>query len=59
MENGLEAELDDELSYNKYDCKHKDIDNSRNGHSSKRLRISFGEMDVSVPRDRTGEFESR
>ena len=35
MENGLEAELDDELGYSKYDYKNKDTDNSRNGHSSK------------------------
>ena len=57
MENGLEAELDDELGYSKYDYKSKDTDNSRNGHSSKRLRTSFGDVDVSVPRDRKGEFE--
>lgn len=57
MENGLEAELDDELDYSKYDYKNKDTDNSRNGHSSKRLRTSFGEVDVSVPRDRKVEFE--
>ena len=31
MENGLEAELDDELGYSKYDYKNKDTDNSRNG----------------------------
>ena len=31
----LEAELDDELGYSKYDYKSKDTDNSRNGHSSK------------------------
>ena len=35
MENGLEAELDDELGYSKYDYKNKDTDNSRNGHSRK------------------------
>lgn len=57
MENGLDAELDDELGYSKYDYKNKDTDNSRNGHSSKTLRTSFGEVDVSVPRDRKGEFE--
>ena len=32
-------------------------DNSRNGHSSKTLRTSFGDVEVSVPRDRKGEFE--
>lgn len=57
MENGLEAELDDELGYSKYDYKNKDTDNSRNGHSHKTLRTSFGDVAVSVPRDRKGEFE--
>ena len=57
MENGLDAELDDELGYSRYDYKNKDTDNSRNGHSSKTLRTSFGDVEVSVPRDRKGEFE--
>lgn len=57
MENGLDAELDDELGYSKYDYKNKDTDNSRNGHSSKTLRTSFGDVEVSVPRDRKGEYE--
>ena len=57
MENGLDAELDDELGYSKYDYKNKETDNSRNGHSRKTLRTSFGDVEVSVPRDRKGEFE--
>ena len=57
MENGLEAELDEDLGYSKYDYKNKATDNSRNGHSSKNLWTSFGEVEVSVPRDRKGEFE--
>ena len=57
MENGLDAELDEELGYSKYDYKNKDTDNSRNGHSSKTLRTSVGDVEVSVPRDRKGEFE--
>ena len=57
MENGLDAELDEELGYSRYDYKDKDTDNSRNGHSSKTLRTSFGDVEVSVPRDRKGEFE--
>ena len=57
MENGLDAELDDELGYSKYDYKNKETGNSRNGHSSKNLRTSFGDVEVSVPRDRKGEFE--
>ena len=57
MENGLDAELDDELGYSRYDYKSMNTDNSRNGHSSKTLRTSFGDVEVSVPRDRQGEFE--
>ena len=57
MENGLDAELDEELGYSKYDYRNKETDNSRNGHSSKILRTSFGDVEVSVPRDRKGEFE--
>ncbi len=57
MEKGLDAELDDELGYSKYDYRNKDTDNSRNGHSKKTLRTSFGGVDVSVPRDRKGEFD--
>ena len=57
MENGLEAELDDELGYSKYDYRSKNTDNSRNGHSEKTLRTSFGNVEFSVPRDRKSEFE--
>ena len=37
MENGLDAELDDELGYSKYDYKNKDTDNSR-AHRLRRRR---------------------
>ena len=57
IESGLDAELDDELGYSRYDYKNKDTDNSRNGHSSKTLRTSFGDVEVSVPRDRKGQFD--
>ena len=57
MEDGLEAELSEALGYSKYDYKQKETKNSRNGHSSKKLRTSYGEVDVSIPRDRKGEFE--
>ena len=59
MENGLDAELDDELGYSRYDYKNKNTNNSRNGHSSKTLRTSFGDTEISVPRDRKGEFEPK
>lgn len=57
MESGLDAELDDELGYSKYDYRNKGTDNSRNGHSSKTLRTSYGDVEVAVPRDRKGEFD--
>lgn len=59
MENGLDAELDDKLSYSKYDYRNKDTDKSRNGHSSKTLRTSCGDVAVSVPRDRKGSLIPR
>ena len=57
MEDGLETELDDELGYSRYDYCNKNTENSRNGHSSKTLRTSFGDVEAAVPRDRKGEFE--
>lgn len=57
MEDGLETELDDELGYSRYDYRNKSTENSRNGHSSKTLRTSFGDVEVTVPRDHKGEFE--
>lgn len=59
MEYGLEAELFDELDRSKYDFKNKGTDNSHNGHNSKTLRTSFGQVDVSIPRDRKREFGSQ
>jgi len=57
MVNGLEAELDEELGYDRYDTKRKNTDNSRNGHSKKTLKTSFGEAEIDIPRDRNGEFD--
>lgn len=57
LENGLEAELDEELGYSKYDYKNKTGTNSWNGHSKKTMKTSFGEMELAIPRDREGEFE--
>ena len=57
VENGLEGELEDQLGYSKYDYGNKETDNSRNGHSEKTLRTSYGDVAIQVPRDRKGEFE--
>lgn len=53
----LEAELDTELGYPKNGDKPEGSANRRNGHSSKKVRSEYGEMEISVPRDREGEFE--
>lgn len=53
----LDAELDNELGYSKYDYKNKCTTNSRNGHSTKTVQGSMGEMELQIPRDRDGEFE--
>jgi putative transposase len=57
LENGLEGELDEELGYSKYDYRNKKTDNSRNGYSEKTLKTSLGDLELSIPRDRKGEFE--
>ena len=53
----LEAELEDDLGYSKYDYKNKDTSNKRNGYSKKTVTSSMGEMELNIPRDREGEFE--
>jgi transposase-like protein len=53
----MEAELEDELGYSKYDYKNKETDNRRNGSSKKTVTSSMGEIDLDIPRDRNGEFE--
>lgn len=57
LENGLEAELDEELGYSRYDYKNKSGKNSRNGYSKKTMKTSYGDVEIDVPRDRAGEFE--
>lgn len=57
LENGLEAELDEELGYSKYDYKNKTGDNSRNGHSRKAMKTSFVDAELAISQDRNGEFE--
>ncbi len=57
LEGTLDEELNEELGYSKYDYKNKDTDNSRNGHSQKTMHTSYGDMDISIPRDRNGEYQ--
>jgi len=59
LEGVLDEELDEELGYSKYDYRNKDTDNSRNDYSSKTMHTSYGDMEIAIPRDRKGEFESQ
>lgn len=49
MEDGLDAELTEELGYSKYDYKNKETENSRNGYSSKKLCTSYGKWRSPFP----------
>ena len=53
LEGALDEELNEELGYSKYDYRNKETDNSRNGHSKKTMRTSYGDMDIAIPRDRS------
>ena len=54
IEKILEGELDVHLDYQKHQKRSKS--NSRNGHSTKKIKTSFGESEISVPRDREASF---
>jgi transposase-like protein len=53
----LEEEMECELGYSKYDWKNKETENSRNGHTKKKVKTGMGEVELKIPRDVNGEFE--
>lgn len=59
LQESLEAEMDEALGYGKYDNISKDSDNSRNGYSKKTIKTELGPVELSIPRDRNGEFEPK
>ena len=58
IQESLEAELNNQLGYEKYEKK-ENCDNSRNGYSKKKVKSSFGEIELDIPRDRNSEFEPK
>lgn len=54
IEKMLEGELDDHLGYGK--SQKSDNPNARNGFGQKKVRTSFGESQIQVPRDRNASF---
>lgn len=52
----LEAELDKELGYSKYN-REAEKENYRNGYSEKTVKSDAGDIRLNIPRDRNGRFE--
>ncbi len=57
VERALHGELTHHLGYEKYGPDGKNTGNSRNGTSPKTIKGKRGQVQIDVPRDRTGEFE--
>src|SRR5215470_20123894 len=53
----LEAELDQELGYEKHNRTEVPKSNYRNGHTPKTLKSTMGEIAIDIPQDRNSEFE--
>jgi putative transposase len=58
IEQMLEAELTEELGYDRYDAEGRNSGNNRNGHYRRKMRTSGGDAEIKVPRDRNGAFQS-
>jgi len=58
----MEAELETELGYVKQERRLDDVEsgvskNYRNGYSKKKVKTQLGEVEITIPRDRNGEYE--
>ena len=52
----LEAELDEELGYERHEQTEEPKTNYRNGHKPKTLKSTMGKVEIDVPQDRNAEF---
>lgn len=59
IEQMLEAEMDEQLGYEKHSVAGNNSGNSRNGYGAKTIRSDYGDCEIAVPRDRNGEFEPK
>ena len=57
LERVMQAELTEQLGFEKNDPHEKLTTNRRNGASSKTLRSNQGELTIEIPRDRDSEFQ--
>ena len=53
----LENEMSNHLGFDKNSKAPKETNNRRNGYSDKKVRSTFGELLLSIPRDREDDFE--
>ena len=53
----FEAEMDEHLGYEKHEVEGNNTGNSRNGYSKKTIQTKFGKTDITIPRDRNGDFD--
>lgn len=59
LQESLEAEMDEALGYEKYDSSSKSVDNSRNDYLKKTIKTELVPVEISIPKDRNGEFEPK
>ena len=57
FETMLKGEMNHHLGYDSNSKDAKPTDNRRNGYGSKKVKTSYGEIDIDVPRDRDASFE--
>ena len=58
IENSLNEEMDEHLGYDKWDQSSRNKSNNyRKGYSNKKVKSSFGEFDIKIPRDKNAMFE--
>ncbi|MGH9782236.1 MAG: IS256 family transposase [Candidatus Acidiferrales bacterium] len=59
IDRALNSELTQHLGYQKHGAARANNPNRRNGASHKNLKGDFGEVEITVPRDREGSFEPK
>lgn len=57
VERCLEAEMQTHMKEQRDQTEATKSSNRRNGHSKKTIKGEFGEAEITIPRDRSGEFE--
>lgn len=57
LEEVLQCEIEEQLGYEKHQRRSDGPTNYRNGSTKRKLKTQFGEVEVTVPRDRNGSYE--